>query len=338
MRTLQLLLRFTAVLVLMSGFAVQAQTTSSFDKISGGSGQAWPGQTIRIIVPFPPGGTTDQVARLLQPYLQQSLGVSVVVDNRGGASGAIGSGMAAKAPPDGNTFLLVFDTHGVNPSLIPNMPFDTLKDLAPIMLIGKSPMVIVAHPSFPYKTFTEVVRLAKAKPGEVTFGSIGSGSLAHLAMAMISGYAKVEITHIPYKGGGPLIINAIGGHVPLGVASLALFSPHIQSGRLKAIGITSPRRHPQFPNVATVAEQVMPGFEAEAWWGLLAPVNTPAPILTRMHAEVTKALKTPALQQHLDQQSLAVTASSPDEFQRFLVNEVERWARVVRDNKIKPGE
>ena len=324
MRELKKILRLFAVGVLIASGTVHAQN--------------WPNQTIRIIVPFPPGGTTDQVARLLQPYLQQSLGVSVVVDNRGGASGAIGSGIAAKAPPDGNTFLLVFDTHGVNPSLIPNMPFDTLKDLAPIMLIGKSPMVITAHPSFPYKTFSEVVKLAKARPGEVAFGSIGSGSLAHLAMAMISGYAKVEITHIPYKGGGPLVINAIGGHVPLGVASLALFSPHIQSGRLKAIGITSPKRHPQFPNVATVAEQVMPGFEAEAWWGLLAPVNTPAPILTRMHAEVTKALKTPSLQQHLDQQSLAVTASTPDEFQKFLVNEVERWGRVVRDNKIKAGE
>ena len=300
--------------------------------------QTWPAQTVRIIVPFPPGGTTDQVARLLQPYLQQSLGVSVVVDNRGGASGAIGSGMAAKAPPDGYTFLLVFDTHGVNPSLIPNMPFDTLKDLAPIMLLGKSPMVITAHPAFPYKSFAEVVRLAKAKPGVVTFGTIGSGSLAHLAMAMITGYAKVEMTHIPYKGGGPLIINAIGGHVPMAIASLALFSPHIQSGRLKAIGITSPKRHPQFPEVATVAEQVMPGFDAEAWWGLLAPVNTPAPILARMHTEVTKALKVPALQQHLDQQALTVVASSPEEFQKFLVNEVERWARVVRDNKIKPGE
>ena len=184
--------------------------------------QTWPTQTVRIIVPFPPGGTTDQVARLLQPYLQQSLGVPVVVDNRGGASGAIGSGMAAKAPPDGYTFLLVFDTHGVNPSLIPNMPFDTLKDLAPIMLLGKSPMVITAHPAFPYKSFAEVVRLAKAKPGVVTFGTIGSGSLAHLAMAMITGYAKVEMTHIPYKGGGPLIINAIGGHVPMAIASLGV--------------------------------------------------------------------------------------------------------------------
>ncbi len=324
MNALRSWLRVLAIFACMTGCTVHAQT--------------WPSQPVRIIVPFPPGGTTDQVARLLQPYLQQALGVSVVVDNRGGASGAIGSGVAAKAAPDGYTYLLVFDTHGVNPSLIPNMPFDTLKDLAPIMLIGKSPMVITAHPSFPYKTFGEVVRLARSKPGEVTFGTIGSGSLAHLAMAMIGGYAKVEMTHIPYKGGGPLIINAIGGHVPVAIASLALFSPHIESKRLKAIGITSPKRHPNLPDVPTVAEQVMPGFDAEAWWGLLAPVNTPAPILQRMHAEVMKALKAPALQQHLDQQALAVTASSPGEFQKFLTNEVERWSRVVRDNKIKAGE
>ena len=300
--------------------------------------QTWPTQPIRIIVPFPPGGTTDQMARLLQPQLQQAFGVSVVIDNRGGASGAIGSGMAAKAPPDGYTFLFVFDTHGVNPSLIPNMPFDTLKDLAPIMLVAKSPMVITAHPSFPYKTFAEVLKLAKARPGVVTFGTIGSGSLAHLAITMITNQAKIEMTHIPYKGGGPLVINALGGHVPVAIASLALLSPHIQSGRLKAIGITSPQRHPQYPNVETVAERALPGFDAEAWWGLLAPTNTPAPIMTRMHAEFTKALRAPAMKQHFDQQALTVVASSPEEFGKFVASEVERWARVVQYNKIKAGE
>lgn len=318
------------LLKLLAAFILAAGT--------GANAQTWPGQPIRIIVPFPPGGITDQVARLLQPHLQQSLGVSVVVDNRGGASGAIGAGIAAKSPPDGYTFLLVFDTHGVNPSLIPKMSFDTLKDLSPIMLIGKSPMVITAHPSFPYKSLAEVLRLAKAKPGEVTFGTIGSGSLAHLAMALIGGHSRAAMTHIPYKGGGPLIIGAIGGHVPLSIASLALFSPHIQSGKLRPIAVTSPKRHPKLPGVATVAEQAAPGFEAEAWWGLLAPVNTPPPILTRMHAEVSKALRAPALQQQFDQQSLAVVASPPDEFGKFLANEVDRWARVVRDNQIKAGE
>lgn len=324
MLTLKRLLHAIAAIALITAASAYAQT--------------WPAQPIRIIVPFPPGGTTDQMARLLQPQLQQAFGVSVVIDNRGGASGAIGSGMAAKAPPDGYTFLFVFDTHGVNPSLIPNMPFDTLKDLAPIMLVAKSPMVITAHPSFPYKTFAEVLKLAKARPGVVTFGTIGSGSLAHLAVTMITNQAKLEMTHIPYKGGGPLVINALGGHVPVAIASLALLSPHIQSGRLKAIGITSPQRHPQYPNVETVAERALPGFDAEAWWGLLAPTNTPAPIMTRMHAEFTKALRAPAMKQHFDQQALTIVASSPEAFGKFVASEVERWARVVRDNKIKAGE
>ena len=318
------LLNTIAAIALMATISAHAQT--------------WPSQPIRLIVPFPPGGTTDQIARLLQPQLQQAFGVAIVIDNRGGASGAIGSGIAAKAPPDGYTFLLVFDTHGVNPSLIPNMPFDTLKELAPLMLIGKSPMVITAHPSFPYHSFADVLKLAKTRPGVVTYGTIGSGSLAHLAITMITNQAKIDMTHIPYKGGGPLIINAIGGHVPVAIASLALLAPHIQSGRLKAIGMTSPRRHPQYPNVETVAERALPGFDAEAWWGLLAPLNTPAPIMTRVHAEVTKALRAPAMQQHFDQQALSVTASSPEEFGKFVANEVERWARVVRDNKIKAGE
>ena len=313
-----------AAAMLATGAAAQAQT--------------WPTQPIRIIVPFPPGGTTDQIARLLQPQLQKALGVSIVIDNRGGASGAIGSGLAAKAPPDGYTYLLVFDTHGVNPSLIPNMPFDTAKDLAPLMLIGKSPMVITAHPSFPYNTFSEVLRLARAQPGVVTYGTIGSGSLAHLAITMITNQTKTRMIHVPYKGGGPLVVDALGGHVPVAIASLALLSPSIQAKRLKALAMTSPRRHPQYPDVATVAEQGVPGFDAEAWWGLLAPANTPAPILSRMHGEFGKALKVPAIREHLEQQALTLVVSSPEEFGRFVAAEVERWARVVRDNKIKAGD
>jgi tripartite-type tricarboxylate transporter receptor subunit TctC len=218
------------------------------------------------------------------------------------------------------------------------MPFDTLKDLAPMMLIGKSPMVITAHPSFPYKTFSEVLRLSKARPGDVTYGTIGSGSLAHLAITMITNKTRTEMTHVPYKGGGPLIVAALGGQIPVSIASLALFSPSIQAKRLKAIGMTSPKRHPQYPDVATVSEQALPGFEAEAWWGLLAPANTPAAILSRMNAEVIKALKVPVVQQQLDVQALTVVASSPDEFGKFVASEVERWARVVRENRIKAGD
>ena len=302
------------------------------------TGAQWPAQPIRLIVPFPPGGTTDLIARLIQPQLQKSLGVSVVVDNRGGASGAIGAGIAAKSPPDGHTFLVVFDTHAVNPSLIPNMTFDTLKDLAPMMLIGNSPMVVTAFPTFPYKTFADVLKLARAQPGAVSYGTIGSGSLAHLAMTVIGNQRNVQMTHVPYKGGGPLIVGAIGGEIPLAMASLALLSPNIQAKKLRAIGLTSANRHPQYPELQTIAEQGVPGFAVDTWWGLHAPANTPPAIIARMNGEVIKALKVPSVQQQLDLQSLNVIASSPEEYGRFLANEVARWGKVVRENKIRAGD
>jgi tripartite-type tricarboxylate transporter receptor subunit TctC len=299
--------------------------------------QSWPSQPIRLIVPFPPGGTTDQIARHVQPLLQQSLGTQVLVENRAGASGSIGSGVVAKSPPDGSTFLVVFDTHGVNPSLIPNMPFDTLKDLAPIMLIGKSPMVFTVHPSTPYRSFAELLAAARAKPNGVAYGTIGSGSLAHLFVTLIGKQAGIEFTHVPYKGGGPLITDAVAGHVPVAIATVALFAPHIQSGKLRPLAVTSPRRFPQLPEVPTVAEQGVPGIDAEAYWGLLAPAKTPAAIIARMHTEFGNALKSPGVNEKLTQQGVVMTLSPPEEFSRFLENEIARWGKVVRENKISAG-
>ncbi len=299
--------------------------------------QNWPSQPIKLIVPFPPGGTTDQIARHVQPHLQQALGTQILIENRGGASGAIGSGIAAKSAPDGHTFLVVFDTHGVNPSLNPNMPFDTLKDLDPIMLIGKSPMVFTTHPSTPYKSFAEVLAAARAKPGAVGYGTIGAGSLAHLAVTLMSKQGNFSMNHIPYKGGGPLITDSVAGHVPVSIATVALFAPHIQSGKLRALAVTSPKRFPQLPDVPTVAEQGLAGVDAEAWWGLLAPAKTPAAITARFHAEFAKALRVAAVNEKLTQQGVVLMLSSPDEFGRFVAEEVERWGRVVRDNKISVG-
>ena len=188
---------------------------------------------MRIIIPFPPGGTTDLIARRAQPMLERNLKTSILIENRGGASGAIGTHAAVMSPPDGATFVLVFDTHGANPSLLPNLPFDTLKDLAPVMLIGTSPMVITAHQSTAYKSFADVIAAAKAKSGAVAYGTIGAGSLAQLAMTQIGNALDVTMTHVPYKGGGPLVNDAIAGHVPIAIASIALFSPHIKSGALR---------------------------------------------------------------------------------------------------------
>ncbi len=300
--------------------------------------QTWPSQPLKIIAPFPPGGTIDQISRMLQPHLQQALGQSIIIENRAGASGSIGTAVAAKSPPDGNTWVFVFDTHGVNPSLIPNMPFDTLKDLAPVMLIGRGAMVITAHSTTPYKTYAEMLQAARAKPGSISYGSIGSGSLAHLAMTALGNQQKVDWTHVPYKGGGPLATDGAAGHVPVTMATYALWAPHLASGRLRALAVTSPRRMTQLPDVPTLIESGVPGFTAEAWWGVLAPAGTPAPIVARMNAEIARALKISAVQERLNQMGVDVAASSPEELGRFVAAEVNRWATVVRDNKIKAGE
>ena len=295
--------------------------------------QSWPPKTIRIIIPFPPGGTTDLIARRAQPMLERNLKVSILIENRAGASGAIGTQAAVTSPPDGATFVLVFDTHGANPSLLPNLPFDTLKDLAPVMLIGTSPMVITAHQSAPYKNFPEVIAAAKANPEAVAYGTIGAGSLAHLAMSQIGNALNLKMTHVPYKGGGPLVNDAIAGHVPFAIASIALFSPHIKSGALRPLAATSAKRIAQLPDTPTVSDQVA-GFDAVAWWGLLAPAKTPPEIVARMNAAMAEALNDPAVKQNLSEQGVDYRLSAPDEFGRFVENEVTRWAKVVKDNNI----
>jgi tripartite-type tricarboxylate transporter receptor subunit TctC len=300
--------------------------------------ESWPSKTIRIIVSFPPGGTTDQIARRVQPLLERNLKASIVIENRGGASGSIGTQAAVTSAPDGTTFLMVFDSHGANPSLLPNLPFDTLKDLVPIMLIGTSPMVITAHPTTAYRNFADVITAAKAKSGTVAYGTIGSGSLAHLAMSQIGNALDVTMTHVPYKGGGPLTTDALGGHVPLAIASIALFSPHINAGALRALAVTSARRAAQLPDTPTISELGVAGFDAEAWWGLLAPAKTPPEIIARMNAAMADALQEAMVKQGLTEQGIDYRLSSPEAFGRFLENEIKRWAKVVKDNKIVLSE
>jgi tripartite-type tricarboxylate transporter receptor subunit TctC len=300
--------------------------------------QSWTTKPIRIIVPFPPGGTTDQIIRHIQPLLQDDLKTTIVIENRGGASGAIGTAVAAKADADGTTFLMVFDTHGANPSLLPSLPYDTLHDLAPIMLIGKSPMVITAHPSTPYKSFADVLAAAREKPGALTYGTIGAGSIAHLAMSQIGNELKVTWTHVPYKGGGPLITDAVAGHVPLAIASIALFSPHIGAGSLRPLAVTSATRVKQLPNVPTIAELGIAGYDAESWWGLLAPAKVSPDIVARMNAAMAKALQDPRIKQNLTEQGVDYVLSSPDAFGTFIASEVARWAKVIKANNIVAGD
>lgn len=301
---------------------------------AGGAGD-WPRrQPIKLVAVFPPGGSVDQVARVLAPVLQQQLGQNVIVENRGGASGSIGSAAVAQAPADGYTLAVVFDTHGVNPSLIPNLPFDTRKDLVPVALVGTSAMVLATHTSTEYKTFGDVVAAARAKK-PVSYGTIGNGSLGHLAMSLLGKNGGMEFTHVPYRGGGPLMQDAIAGHVPLAIGSVFLVKPHIDAGRVRPLAVTSSRRAADLPNVPTVAESGFAGFEAPAWWAVLASAKTPPEIVRRLNEELNKALKNPEVAKKLDAQGIDVVGGSVESAQRFIDQQVETWARVVRENNIK---
>ena len=297
--------------------------------------QAWPAkQPIKFVAVFPPGGSVDQVARILAQAMSQQLGQSVIVENRGGASGAIGTAAVAQSAPDGYTFAVVFDTHGVNPSLNPHLPYDTKKDLTPLVLVGTSPMVLATHVNSEYKTFKDVVDAAKAKKN-VSFGSISNGSLGHLAMALLGKEANVEWTHVPYKGGGPLMSDAISGHVPLSIASVFVTKPHIDSGRMRPLAVTTSKRAADLPNVPTVAENGYPGFEAPAWWAVLAPAKTPPEIVKRMNEELNKVLKNPEVAKKLDAQGIDIMGGTPAQAGVFIDKQIATWAKVVKDNAIK---
>jgi tripartite-type tricarboxylate transporter receptor subunit TctC len=302
------------------------------------SGQAndWPNKPVRFIVPFPPGGTVDPLARLLGTRLTAALGQQFIVDNRPGGSGSIGTGLAAKAAPDGYTYVFVFDTHAVNPSLIANLPFDTTKDLAPVMLVGTAPMAVATAPGKPYKTFSDVVKLAKAKPGSITYGSIGSGSLGHLTMTLVQEAGGFKLIHVPFKGGGPMVTDALGGHVEMGIGSVAVFAPHVTAGKLRAIAVTGDKRSQAMPDIATLAEQGYPGFSALAWWGIFAPAATQKSVLNKFHGALVKTLGQPDLRKQLTEQlGMDLAVSDPAALQKFLVVEMERWGKVVRQHGIK---
>jgi tripartite-type tricarboxylate transporter receptor subunit TctC len=300
--------------------------------------QSWTSNPIRIIVPFPPGGTTDQIARRIQPLLQADLKTPIVIENRGGASGSLGTQAAVTAAPDGTTFLLVFDTHGVNPSLLPNLPFDTQRDLAPVMLIGTSPMVVTAHPASAFKSLDDVIVAARKSDHSVSYGTIGTGSLAHLTMTRIANKLNVTMNHIPYKGGGPLATDAIAGHVPVAIASISLLSPHIKAGALRALAVTSEERYSGLPEARTLSELGITGVDADSWWGMLAPAKTPREIISRMNGAMMRALQEPVVQQGLSEQGIVYRLSTPETFSTFIKAEIARWAAVIKENKIAASE
>ena len=303
---------------------------------AGVAAQAWPTrQPIKLVAVFPPGGSVDQVARIVAVPLAQELGANVIVENKGGASGSIGAAAVAAAPADGYTFAVVFDTHGVNPSLIPNLPFDSKKDLTPLVLVGTSPMVLATFAASEYKSFADVVAAAKAKKN-VSYGTIGSGSLGHVAMTLLGKNGGIDWTHVPYKGGGPLMNDAVAGHVPLSIGSVFVTKPHIDSGRMRPLAVTTSKRSPDLPNVPTLAESGYPGFDAPAWWAVLAPAKTPPEIVKRMNEALNKVLKQPDIAKKLDAQGIDVVGGTTEIARVFMERQMDIWAKVVKDNGIKP--
>ena len=299
--------------------------------------QSWPSGPIRIIAPFPPGGSVDTVARLLQQPLQAELGVPVIVENRAGASGALGTAQAARAAPDGQTFVLVFDTHATNPALISNPGFDTRRDLLPVWLLGTAPNMLLAHRTRPWTSMAELIAAAKARPDVISYGTIGNGSLAHLGMVLAQRAGGFSVTHVPYRGGGPLATAGMAGETDLYVATGTIFVEHIRSGTLRPLAVLGPRRRTNLPDVPTMAEVGLPGVEAQAFWGMLAPAATPAPSAARMEAAARRATEVPEVRERLSGiMGIEIVNGSGAAFGEFLDGQFATWARVIRDNDIRP--
>jgi tripartite-type tricarboxylate transporter receptor subunit TctC len=296
--------------------------------------QDYPTKPIRLIIPFPPGGSNDVVGRLIATKLGEQLGKQVVVDNRGGAGGTIGTELAANAPNDGYTLQIISIAHATNPWLY-KLPYDPIKSFAPISILASGPNVLAINPSLPVNSVKELVALAKQKPGELQYASAGVGSFQHLGGELFKLEAGVNILHVPFKGGGPSMIDVIGGHTKLMFSSLVQTTPHIRSGKLKALGVGGTKRNPVLPDVPTIAEAGVPTYEAVNWWGLVAPAGTPAPIIERLHKAVQDVQGSADVQQKFASEGAEIVRMSPAEFGAFMQKEMNRWGRVVKEAGIK---
>lgn len=296
--------------------------------------QTYPSKPIRLLVPFPSGGSSDLVARSYSSKLGELLGQQVIVDYKGGAGGSIGAAEVARASPDGYTLLQVWDTHAVNHHTY-NVQYDFFKSFAPISLLVQSPAILVAYPGFSPSTMKELIEYAKANPGKVTYGSAGIGSSNHLSGLLFSRMTGVKMTHVAYKGGGPVITDLLGGHVDMVFGTLPLFEQYVRSGKMKVIATLAKTRVLQFPDVPAAAETV-PGFEAKTWFGLLAPAGTPKEVVARLHRDVVNALADAKVKDGLTSRGFDVAASSPEFFAAFLKQESDRSGSLIRDAGIKP--
>ena len=295
--------------------------------------QAYPSKPVTIVVPFAAGGTTDILARIIGQALTAELGQSVVVDNRAGAGGNIGGQAAAKATPDGHTlFMGTVGTHAINASLYKKMPFDPVKDFAPLTRVANVPNLLVANPAQPYKSVKDLIAYAKANPGKVNFGSSGNGSSIHLSGELFKSLAKVDMQHAPYKGSAPAVTDLLGNQIGIMFDNMPSAIQHVRSGKLVPLAVTTAKRSPELPNVPTIAEAGVPGYEATSWFGMFAPAGTPAPVLAKLNAAIVKVLAQPDVKKKINEQGAEVYSETPEQFAAFIQAESVKWGKVVKES------
>jgi tripartite-type tricarboxylate transporter receptor subunit TctC len=294
----------------------------------------WPDRPVRVIVPWAPGGSTDAMARLLQQRLSERIGQTIVIENRGGASGSIGAGQAAQAAPDGYTWLLAFDTQGVNPGLM-RLPFDTIGDFAPVSLMARGPMFLVTHKDKPFRTIQDWLAAVKKDPEKITYATSGSGTLAHLAMTLLATQGNFKVTHVPYRGGGPATTAMLSAEIDSYMTNAVVVMPHIRAGNLRPLAVTSAERWPGLPDIPTFGEIGLAGAESYTWWAYFGRAGTPAPILDKMGEALRATLREPAISARIEELGANVVASSAAELATFLKAEIDKWSKVIRDNNIR---
>jgi len=296
---------------------------------------AWPSRPIRLVIAFPPGGPTDIVSRVVAAQLSQQLGQQVVVENRPGAGGNIAAELVAKAAPDGYTLFYNTSAITIAPALYAKVNYDTLKDFAPISSTATNAMVLMVHPSVPVRTVREFVDYAKANPGKINYASSGTGTITHLASAALGSALGLQMTHVPYKGSAPGLVDLAGGQVQMMIDTINSAGPYIRDGRVRALAVTMPKRLSVLPDVPTLAETVLPGMEMSAWQGVVAPAGTPAPILQRLHTEITRLLQNPEVRSKLAAAGTEVLGSTPEEYAAYIRAELARWSRIVKESGAK---
>jgi tripartite-type tricarboxylate transporter receptor subunit TctC len=316
--------------------ALLALASACLSPLAAQAQAGYPDKPIRFIVPYPPGGGTDVIARIVQERFQQTLGQPIVIENRGGAAGSLGSDLAAKSAPDGYTVLFTLSSHTINPAIYPKLPFNTVKDFEPIGTVASLPQILVANPQFPANTVAELTAIAKAKPGTLSFASVGNGSPGHLAGELYKLRTGTQLTHVPYRGGGPAVTDVMGGQVPLLWVSIPAAAQFVKAGKLKALAVSTTKRSAAFPEVPTMQEAGVADFEVDSWYAMFVPAKTPKPIIEKLNKALNTVVQQPDIKEKLLAQGSEAVGGTPEALGKTVDAELARWSKLVKDANIKP--